>query len=206
MSFSLSPNKIILCSILLLGAGLSGCAHNEPYNQHLDESWQPPTFKDYYKSVRNQTHRQQKYNGFYNQFDLSITNLTENILIKQLKLEAHKSQWKPEQANKKLKALDESLNHESKFFVSVFTPKSDDNKLDMKSAGWVAILYFDGERFDGHFQATSKNAHSLKLYYPDHNIWSKGFILTFPVPAKELMGKSFQVKFSNPYGEAVFQY
>lgn len=198
--------KLSLCGLNFAILMLTGCAHNEPFNQHLDESWNPPTFKEYYKHVRKQTQRQQKYSGFYNQFDLSLTYLTDNILIKQLKLEAHKSQLSPEMANRRLKTLEDSLNHESKFFVSVFTPKSDDNKLDMKSTGWVAILYFDGERFDGHFKATSKSAHSLKLYYPDHNIWSKAFILTFPVPTRELMGKSFQIKFSNPYGEAVFQY
>lgn len=183
-----------------------GCAHNQPVNVHLDESWQPPSRSDYDSTVRKQTQRRQKYSGFYNKFDMSVTYLTENILIKQLKLEANYAQWSAPQANRRLQALEESLNHESKFFISVFTPKNDDSKLDMASSGWVAILYFDGERYDGHIKATTKDAHALKIYYPDHNIWSRGFILTFPVPTKELMGKSFQVKFSNPYGEAIYKY
>lgn len=205
----MSSNPLIHVFFLIafVTTASAGCAHHkEAYNQHLDSSWTPPTFKEYYKAIRKQTQRHQKYNGFYNQYDLSISYLTENILVKQLKLEAHQSQWPVERANKQLQSLNESLEHESKFFVSVFTPNQSDNKLDMKSTGWVAILYFDGERFDGHFKATSKHPHSLKLYYPDHNIWSKGFILTFPVPTKELMGKSFQIKFSNPYGETVFKY
>lgn len=183
-----------------------GCAHTELQNVHLDESWQAPKLTEYKAAVKRKTQRKQKYNGFYNLFDLSLTFLSENILIKQLKLKALYGQWSPEKANLRLQNLEESLNHEAKFFISVFTPKPDDNKLDLQSSGWGATLYFDGEHFKGKISPISQNANALKTYYPHHNIWSKGFILTFPVPTKELVGKPFQVKFSNPYGQAVYDY
>lgn len=196
--------SITICALAWFS--LISCAHQQPVNIHLDESWQAPNKNEYYAAVRKQTQRKQKYSGFYNQFDMSLTYLTENILIKQLKMEANYAQWSAPKSNKKLESLEESISHESKFFVSIFTPKSDDSKLDMASSGWVAMLYFDGERFDGHIKAIAKDANSLKIYYPDHNIWSRGFILSFPVPTKELMGKSFQVKFSSANGEAVYKF
>lgn len=189
----------------ILGLSISSCT-TTPTNDALDPSWAPPKHSDYNLAVRKNTFRKQEYSGFYNQFDLSVTYLNENIRVKQLKLEANFAQWNQDKANKKNAALQDSLEQQAQFFVSIFTPKNDDSKLDIASSGWIATMYFDGQKYRGEFRPTSKDNRQLRMFYPHHTIWSRAFFLTFPVPVREINQKPFSIKFSNPYGEAIFKY
>lgn len=204
----LISNSAYFLKLFVLCAFVSsfGCATEGPLNTQLDPSWTVPNLSEYKKAIAKNTHQERKYDGFYNKFDISITKLTQDIRIKQLKLKANYSQWSKEKADREREKLIESMANETVFFVSSFTPKRDFNNLTMKDIGWAASLEVDGNRYPGTFKAFSQQPYKLENLYQHHTIWHRGFLLKFPVPSQTTDDKPQVITLTSPFGYAIYPY
>lgn len=190
---------------LLLFTFLNFSCTNLPLNTQLDPSWKMPDPSEYKKVIKKKTVNKKKYNGFYNQFDVSMTSLNQDILIKQLKIEANFSQWTAEDADRERSKLVKTMSEDSTFFVSAYTPKADLNNFTVKDVGWTANLVFDGKKYPGKFTASNKTF-KLQQFYEHHSPWSKGYILTFKIPVTETENRPQTVVLTSPYGFAKYEF
>lgn len=192
--------------ILIPLFALTSACETLPLNTQLDPSWQLPNMEEYKKAIRKNTHQEKKYDGFYNKFDISITKLNKDILIKQLKIKANYSQWTKEKADTEREKLIQSMEHETIFFVSSFTPKRDLSNLNMKDVGWSASLEVDGQKYPGKFKSYGNKPYKLETLYEHHTIWHKGFLLKFDLPTEASEGKPQVITLTSPFGYAIFPY
>lgn len=184
---------------------LSSCS-SPPLNTQLDESWMMPNMREYKKAIRQNTSQVRKYDGFYNKFDISITRLNQDIRIKQLKIKANYSQWPTQKADEERSKLIESMQNESVYFVSSFTPKRDLNNLTMKDIGWNASLDVDGTIYPGKFKSYANKTYKLETLYEHHTLWHKGYILEFDIPTSISESKPQTLTLTSPYGFAIYKF
>ena len=161
--------------------------------------------KDYKKAVRSKTIQKRQYDGFQNQLDIQITKLNQNILTQQLRIRANYFQWNPQEANPAREKLLEEMAHKSFFFISSFIPHKDLQDLQTKDLGWSISLHFENQKYKGSLKPYNKT-HKAKLFYPHHDIWSRGYILIFDVPTSSTEGISQKIILTSPYGNAIFHF
>lgn len=191
--------------LLLISFLYTSCA-NPPLNTKLDPSWQVSSYKDYKNAVHKNTKKVSKYEGFYNVFDISVTKLSKDIQIKQLKIEANYSQWSVEKAEKERQKLVDSLAKDTVFFVSAFTPKRDLNSLSLEATGWNATLEMNGTEYPGKFTNYNNKPYKLENLYEHYTIWHKGYLLKFDVPSDESDNIPQKITLSSPYGFAIYKF
>lgn len=196
----------MLKKILITFLFLSACSH-PPKNSKLGPNWDPPSRTGYNKKLRKLTKRHREYNGLSQVFEAKVTFLTEDFRKTQLRLEANFMNWSQQKAENELVSLKEDYSKESNFLINFFTPDPRKNKLDKAFADWSVILTNkDGEEVEGIVSLHENDGDHIRVFYPNLHTWSRVYMVTFPIPTKNLESQDFSIKVIGPLGMGIVDF
>lgn len=138
--------------------------------------------RDYYSLVKQYTDRTEYYSGLMNVFQMQGTVLNSKILNGQVEKKAQSFNWTDDQKVQEQAKTDSSLRTETVVFLSFFSPENKVNNLDSPSSIWRVFLDVNNKRYVGSVSTYVGFANEAQLFYPYHSIFSKGYLVKFPVP------------------------
>lgn len=180
---------IYILLLVFLVSNFLGCSTTSVNNQGLDVISQ----SDYQKRIEPYSKKIETYQGIMNTLHLSATLINSHVIESQLLNQARIYQWNPEQLEtEKIKARD-SMAKQTQVFVSLYTPEKKHDDLHKNKTLWKIFLDSQGRRFEGKATKIKLLTNEVQVLYPDHTRFGTPYIITFPVPVKEI--ENTQVKF-----------
>lgn len=170
-----------------------------------------PTLKlvsksEYESSVERGTQNVKIYDGFSNILNVTGTLLTTSILFAQIDQNARMYQWSEEQYGQEKAKAEASLAKESKLFISFFTPERKHDDLQKSSSHWKIFLDVDGRRFEGTATRWKSILVEVQALYSYHSRWGTPYLITFPVPMKQIESRDAKITITGPVGSAQLEF
>lgn len=194
-------SSLIIFTALLV----SSCSHS-PVNTKLSDNWTPLKLSKQKKLIRSQRKSHKEYDGLHLAYDAEIVFLNSKIQDNNLKLQSQFKNWTSSAADLKKKERAKHLSAHSEFFLSFYTPQTKRNKLNQEAADWKAVLKVNSAEYEGSIKLRENRTHHNKVYYPELNMWSTSYLITFPVSTANLDSSKFEVLILGPEGMAKFKY
>lgn len=194
--FSLIPLSLFI---------ITACSHS-PINTKLSSEWTPLSLSKQKKLIRSARKSHKEYNGLYLAYDAEIVFLNSKIQNNNLKIQGQFKNWTSEKADSQKNTRAKHLSSNAEFFLSFYTPQIKRNKLNQAAADWKAVLKVNTSEYEGVIKLRENRTHHNKVYYPDLNLWSTSYLITFPVSTASLDMGNFEVLILGPEGMAKFKY
>ena len=168
-----------------------------PLQSHAKDA---PT--DYRSTIETWTRKDQGYLDFAQSFQAAATLLSRAVTEQQVNLNAENLSWTPEQKQEARQKALYDLQGQTTFLLSLYTDKDEDNNLDKKDSIWNLILEVNGKRiYPESIKRVYENRAVLLQKYPHINVWSRNYIVKFPIPTDDASnGAKFTV--TGPIGNA----
>lgn len=138
--------------------------------------------KEYYAAVNKYSDRSEYYSGFMNVFQMQATILNSKILNGQVEKKYYSFNWSEDQKAQEQAKVDSSLRTETVVFLSFYSPENKVNNLDSPSTIWRVFIDVNNKRYSGSISTYVGFANEAQLFYPYHSIFSKAYLVKFPVP------------------------
>lgn len=150
------------------------------------------------------TRRDQKYQGFYNLYDVHITMLNSLVHGAINERGAYYLKWDNDQLREERDKSFQEMSTQSTFMVSLFTPDRNHNDADKTGSMWKVYLEANGMRYTGEIERVKTKLTQLQAIYPYHSRFSVMYRVTFPVPMVEAEKHSTKVIFTSNLGTSTF--
>ncbi len=191
--------KFLICILFL---PLIQCSHSNIKN-YIDLQF----YDAYLEKIRLLTHNRKDYNGLYNSYEVTLSLLTSDLQLDQIKLKAQMYQLGDQTQQEDLNEVNSIVNTQTQVFLSFYSPERHYDHLDIKSKSvWKAYLEIDGLRYEGSIKKDTRLLGEIQKYYPYHNRYSSPYIISFPVPSSAIEGKASKVTLTGPLGIAEVEY
>lgn len=179
-------------SVLILG--FSSCATRLPVAEGIKNL----SSSEYEEIVRSKTQKVEVYDGLYNQLTVSATRLDGDMTENSLAYSAKLMQWPLNKYNdEKSKAISKGTQS-SDFFVSFYTPERRHNDLASSKSIWKIFMDVNGQRYEGKATKIKSQFSEIQAMYPEHNRWSVGYLVEFPIAAALTDRKPAVLTFTGP--------
>jgi hypothetical protein len=176
---------------------LAGCASEEQATSHDSE----------YASTLNQFTDRKEFNvGFTNIFQMQGTILNAKVLNGQLQKKADSFNWTEAQKQEAQSKLDNSLKTEATLFLSFFSPENKVNNLDSVNTIWRVFLDVNNKRYVGSVSTYTGFQNEARLFYPYHSIFSKAYLVKFPVPMLNIQDSPMTVTVTGTIGSDTLKF
>lgn len=185
--------KILFTALVLVL--LTACASTASYSD-----------SEYEKSLEEYTQRVEKFDGIQNVFTVYASLLNEAVLQKQNQFRAKFLMWSEQKQKEESEALQQNLSQKIEVFLSFYTPVAKNNDLDKAQSIWRVFLDSQGKRYVGTVSKMPGAAADIKAFYPHHEPWSSGYMVTFPVSAKQIQVEDARVLITSSLGSGEFQF
>lgn len=182
-------------AILTLGL-LAACASERKSSTGLDLMSE----NQYKKVLSDRTRHAQQYAGLHNVMDVTATILNPGVIRAQIEQSARLSQWDAARFQQELNKADDDLRRQTKLFLSFYTPERKNDDLHKKSTTWRIYLQGENQRWEGTATKMKESLAEIQGLYPYHNRFATAYMVSFPVAATEIDGRSFTVKITGPVG------
>lgn len=183
----------------------SSCSH-APKNSKLSNTWTPLSKSQRAKLVNTVSRSDKAYEGLYIIYAVNAAFLNSEVQTDNLKIRSQFSNWGPQEAQGKLNKIQEELAKESKFFVALYTPRSNPVKLHLKSSDWKVVLKTRLHNLEGKVQLNENDKSHARVFFPKTDMWSRIYTVTFPIPTAELEQDNFELQFISPKAMSTFKY
>jgi hypothetical protein len=195
--------KIISLALLILSL-FTGCSSTpeQPTDERQTTFSNAITDSDYAKLIDLYTVKDEKYSGFYSSFQYYSTILNASVLEAQLALKAKDFKWPRENYFAEKEKVSESLSRESKFFVSFYSPITENDNLDSNKTIWKLWLEVDGVRYEGIASKAVGILAQHQRLYPYHTRFFTPYVLTFKVPMGKTQATSPKLIITGPIGSS----
>lgn len=157
---------------------------------------------DYEDLIEKNTQNVKIYDGFSNVLNVTGTLLTTTVTMAQIDQNARMYQWSVEQYNQEKAKAQTSLQKESKVFISFFTPERKHDDLQKASSHWKIFLDIDGHRYEGVATRWKSILVEVQALYSYHSRWGTPYMITFPVPMKQIENSASKLTITGPVGSA----
>lgn len=156
---------------------------------------------DYFSKLKKHTYHFEDYEGLDNKLELNITFLSHNFQIIQNEILATMYQWDEDTILAKKDEINSSVEEQSKFFLSFFTPNGKNNKLEIESKSlWKIYLMIDGKKYEPRIIKEPGLYDKILTFYPYHTQWSKAYLLIFPLSSNTLERSNAKIIITGPLG------
>ncbi|MDZ4677987.1 MAG: hypothetical protein SGI74_10840 [Oligoflexia bacterium] len=195
-----------LAVMFVLALSMIGCSttnHEETLNYKGIE--RPPG--KYTTVLDRWTTGEKSYASMSAAYQVTATLQAMEVVEHQVFQDAQQYQWSAEQLREaRQKALYEAQN-ETTVFVSLYTDKDDTNVLDKKDSVWNIFLDVSGQRvMPKSIKRVYENKVALAAKYPYHNIWSKPYIIKFPIGTVAATSGAVGLTLAGPLGGSFLKF
>jgi hypothetical protein len=158
---------------------------------------------DYKSVIERWTRHDQGYLDFAQSFQAAATLLSRAVTEKQVNLNAENLNWTPEQKQDARQRALYDLQGQTTFLLSLYTDKDEDNNLDKSNSIWNLILEVNGKRlYPQSIKRVYENRAVLLQKYPYINVWSRNYLVKFPINTDEATSSGAQFIVTGPIGKA----
>jgi hypothetical protein len=180
------------------------CASTQPQSSNVVGMQMSQS--QYENLIDKHTQRAQKYDGFYNKFEVFATFLNTEVQTAILQRRSDVYQWDMTQAQKEREKMFQENSTETRFAVSFFVPSARLNDLHKGASIWKLYIETNGQRYEG--KATRRNGklEDLQAIYPYHNRWSIPYDVVFKVPLSAVEQSPVKFIITSSQGSATFDY
>jgi hypothetical protein len=161
---------------------------------------------EYQNLISKHTHGDKKYEGFYNTYDVSVTQINTFVQEALLQREGYFMQWENTKAQSEREKTIQKMSSTSEFFISLFTPKADHNDLHKGVSMWKVFLEVNGNRYAGKIQKFDKNLVQTQNLFPFHTRFHKGYIVSFNIPMSSVEKNKSVFILTSSLGNSTFIY
>lgn len=187
----------------LMGLFLMSCSttpkSNQPSYMSIEEGQYENVLQRYTKSEK-------RYSGFYNQFDVSVTELNQISQFAILQRKAGYLQWDEKTFAKEKERVTQEMSSSTYYFVSFYTPDRDINDLVNADSVWKFYLEVNGKRYTAHIRQSSENRAELKNLFVNFGRFHKPYTLRFDIPTSEIENTPHKLILTSSLGTADFSY
>ncbi len=162
--------------------------------------------RDYQLDVRHFSDRAEFYSGINNVFQMHGTILNSKIQHGQVNKKARAFSWDDFQIEDERRKVEESLNRETKVFLSFYSPENRINNLDSPSSIWRVFLDVNNKRYIGTVSTFVGFANEAALFYPYHTVFAKAYIVKFSVPMTEVQNSPMTLTITGTVGSDSIQF
>ena len=171
-----------------------------------------PNFKlisesDYQETIKKTARQKQVYSGLYNSIDMTGIVINSEVSEGQIDQMARVYIWDENKYTQEKIKAEEKLRKEAEFFVSFFTPDRKHDDLNKNKTLWKIFLDVGGKRLEGKVTKVKLLTEEIQSLYPFHNRFSTPYLITFPVPMKEIeKSSSINLTITGPVGSATVDF
>lgn len=189
-----------LAFCLLLGSAFSqlSCKSKPAPDPRLDLV----PLSRYMDTVDAYSDRAQAYSGLFNTLDIYSTILNIRVMTGQTDQLARLYLWEKEKYDEEILKMNNHLQVESRFFVSIYTPDRKYHDLNKSKNLWKIFLDVNGRRFEGSAKKMKMLQPEIQGIYHYHTNFSTPYIVSFPVPMNEVQKFKSKMTFTGPIGSA----
>lgn len=201
--------NIILTNLLALALFLlTSCASGDKSEGTIAAGDVGPKLSErkYGNLIGAHTRSNQKYEGFYNKFEASVTFLNSDVQTYILQRKNDVLQWDQPTAQKERERLFQENSTETRFALSLYTPSPRLNDLHKGSSIWKVYLEANGQRYTGRAQKRNGKLEDLQAIFPYHNRWSVPYDIIFPVPLSATESGAVKLILTSSQGTAEFEF
>lgn len=180
--------SFLFCAVVLLG-----CASGPRAQQQ----------KQYVSHLKKWTKQDKQYSSMSASMVVKATLLSSTVLESQSRVSEVVQEWDPQTAQSEKDKLMAGIESETKFFVSFYTPDTDNNDLDQGQTQWNIFLDVGGRRFESKkVEKVFTNKATLRTQYPYHDTWSEPYLITFGLPTEEAQSQTSKLTIAGPIGSS----
>ncbi len=161
---------------------------------------------DYAKIIESYTVTEQKYSGFYSAYQFNATILNSAIQDAQLSLKAQDYKWPRETYFAEKEKVSESLNKESKIFMSFFSPVNENDNLDSNKTIWKLWLVVNNVRYEGTAIKVPGILAQHQRLYAYHSRFFTPYVLTFKVSMGKTQTTNAKLIITGPIGTSEVEF
>ncbi len=191
----------IFCSFVVFILNF-GCASRE-VNSHGLEIMTETQFNEI---LDDSTRHEQIYSGLYNAVDIFGTVLNSRVRMAQLDQSARLYQWDSAKFSDEKKKSEESLNKESEFFVSLYTPERKHDDLHKNKTLWKIFLDANGKRYEGTATKIKLLTSEVQGLFPTHNRFSTPYSIKFNVSMTSIEHQPLHFILTGPVGSVKMEF
>ena len=194
----MSVKILVVILILVAGCETAPTMHQES----LVESIPKPA--EAYSTVLNHwTDEEKNYRNFTSNFQVIATFLAPDLIEQQLYLDAGDFHWTAEKYRDERQRVLYQAETSATVFVDVYTEKDENNNLDKTKSDWSVFLDAGGKRV---FPQSIKRIYDSKVSvvnkYPYHTLWSRPYVVTFPISTSVAISGPLRLVLAGPAGDA----
>jgi hypothetical protein len=191
--------KFLIFSLFSFQLFINGCATNKVKNSDILKS---EVNDKYIPLLEKYSDKVQIYSGLENVLEVHGTLLSSPVLESQLELNQASYQWNPEVLKTELTKTHENSSKYTEVFISLFTPEKIHDDLNKNKTLWKIFLDVNGKRYEGKATKVKLLTAEIQNTYPYHNKWLTPYVISFPVPTKEIDNQTAKLTLTGPIGSA----
>ena len=157
-------------------------------------------FKPYYDILKREQKKKSIHIKLHQTFQVQAVLLNQDLERAQIEQKRQMLKYNPTEMEEELRVIHDNNTKNTRFFLSVYTHKRSLNNLNLTTGFWRIFLHIDGQNLDGKAKVFNKSLTEMKVLYPFHTQWHKGYIVTFPIPLQDIHGKKLGLHLHSPLG------
>lgn len=163
-----------------------------------------PTPRESYSDVLDKwTASERAYNGITADFQVTATLVSTDVLEHHIFRSAEELHWTADQFKEARQKALYGAQSETTFFIALYTEKDENNDLDKTKSSWNVFLDVGGRRVSPKsIQRLHENTILLVDKYPYYTVWSRPYLVRFPIGTAEVMGSPAILTLAGPLGAA----
>lgn len=144
--------------------------------------------KSYAQLIAKNTRHDQRYDGFYNKFEVYATFLNSEVQAALLQKKTEALSWSAPRAQTEREKLFQENSNQTKFAISFFVPSVRLNDLHKKTSIWQLYLDVGGKRYEGKVSRLAGKFEDIQSLFNYHTRWSIAYDVVFDVPLSGVEG------------------
>jgi hypothetical protein len=176
-----------------------GCASSETKKS---DNLKSEVHDKYLPILEKHSDKVQIYSGLDNILEVHGTLLSSAVLESQIELNKASYQWTAESFKTELTKSHENSAKYTEVFISLFTPEKKHDDLNKNKTLWKIFLDVNGRRYEGKATKVKLLTAEIQNTYPYHNLWLTPYVISFPVPTKEIDNQTAKLTLTGPIGSA----
>lgn len=189
--------KLSLTSLLL--SFLIGCASSHINETGFDQ-------REFERIIAKYTQKSQKYQGFYNTYNIRITFLNSLVEDSLLRKKRNYFQWEESEYRKEREKVLQVQSSKSKVMMAFYTPERKDNNLDKPKSIWKIYLKSNGVKYPGTVKKMKVNRSEFARLFPHYTRWDTPYEVTFDAPMSVIEQKGNTVIVTSSVGSSTFDF
>jgi len=185
-----------LAGVLLSLSFLLSCATTTVNNKGLSVL----TEEGYNEKVDKWTDRIEDYSGLNNTVTIAATLLNSEMVEAQLDQNARLFQWDQTRLDQERKDAEDRKNKQTDVFVSFYSPERKWDDLSKSKTLWRVFLDSNGQRYEGKAVKIKLLTREIQGLYPYHTPFATPYLITFPVPTRNVDGHPIRLIFTGSIG------